>query len=111
MGLPVVAEAALQPPGNRLDPVLEEWHSRNHRWSLCGDQGTTRRHRNPRSAEHESCRTTHGAAPVLEIRQRFRDSASGGQERNHKGKGAATATEHRPLKFSAAVDPAQDLKL
>jgi hypothetical protein len=30
--------------GNRLDPVLEERQSRNDGRSLCGDQGTTRRH-------------------------------------------------------------------
>ena len=38
---------ALQGAGNRLDPVLEERQSGNHRRSLCGNQGTTRRHSRP----------------------------------------------------------------
>ena len=64
----VAAEAALQPPETALTPVLEERQSRNHGRSLCGDQGTTRRHRNPRSAGHESCGTAHLTASVPEVR-------------------------------------------
>jgi len=33
--------------GNRPDPVLEERQSRNYGWSLCGNQGPTRRHSRP----------------------------------------------------------------
>ena len=44
--------------------------------------------------DNESCCTAHGTASGIEVRQRFRDSASGGHERTDEGKRAAAATEH-----------------
>ena len=38
---------ALQPAETALTSVLEERQSRNHGRSLCGNQGTTRRHSRP----------------------------------------------------------------
>ena len=36
-------------------------------------------------ARHESCCTAHQPASGTDLRQHFRDSASGGHERNHEG--------------------------
>jgi hypothetical protein len=64
----VAAEAALQPPETALTLYWKEGQSRNHGRSLCGNQGTARRHRNPRSAGHESQHPSLKYGSVWEIR-------------------------------------------
>ena len=80
------AEAALQPPETALTLFWKNGKVAARGRSLCGNQGTTRRHWRPCGAGHESCCTAHGAASGPAVRQRVRDSASRGHERNDEGK-------------------------
>ena len=57
---------------------------------------------------HESGCAAHGAASGPEVRQHFRDSASGGHERSHEGKRAAAEPERSVLK--TVLSPAESTK-